>query len=314
MIKFFGELFREVLEDVVGYDSRLRHTIAPLLFNPGKITNDYIRDRRLYYVLPLRLYLITSVLFIVLLKLNTDTQAIIPIDDKEPAVASEVIALNAPTAKPTQPNEEQASISGAKNTPSQSQSAERVDDQNFGIHFEGDELTFKGKEFQEGGAFKAFADEIEKKWQAWKNDPAPLVKQVYELLPYMMFILLPIFAVILKLFYCFSKRYYVEHLIFLIHNHSFIYVALMLNMGLAGFYETFAQSGALGLRVMAEIADGLTTLIMIWMFVYIFLSMRRVYRQSWLVTLVKGTLLGSVYFTLISVGFVVTLLIGAYLA
>jgi hypothetical protein len=74
MIKFFGEVMVELLDDTLGYDSRLKNSIFLLLFRPGRITLDYIRGKRFHYVLPFKLYLITSVLFILLIKNVIDTE------------------------------------------------------------------------------------------------------------------------------------------------------------------------------------------------------------------------------------------------
>ncbi len=72
IIKFFGQVVIDVLDDVIGYDSRLKHTIVPLLFKPGKITNDYICGKVFHYVLPVRLYLILSVICILMVQAITD--------------------------------------------------------------------------------------------------------------------------------------------------------------------------------------------------------------------------------------------------
>lgn len=46
-----------------------------------------------------------------------------------------------------------------------------------------------------------------------------------------MFVLLPTFALILKLLYLRSRRYYTEHLILALHNHSFILQMLAFHLG-----------------------------------------------------------------------------------
>ena len=327
MIKFFGALFREVTEDVIGYDSRLRHTIIPLLFKPGKITNDYIKDRRFYYVLPLRLYLITSVIFILVLKFNTNTEnmvitdsdeqgAVTVVDDNNPTANNKSSSLEKGRPEDVSTLEQQENSELTDSNPAEDKDSEE-DSSDFGIQIDGDELNFKGDEFKQG-FLKDFADELKSKWAAWQEDPQPMVKQlvsqVFELLPYMMFVLLPIFALVLKLFYMFSNRYYVEHLIFLIHNHSFIYVALMLDMGLDHLDDNFSNSANSLIASLASFAGFAGVLLAVWIVAYIFISMRRVYNQGWALTILKGVLLGVIYFSLISFGFVTIVLVGAYLA
>lgn len=335
MIKFFGLLFREILDDVIGYDSRLKHTIFPLLFKPGQITNDYIKGRRFFYVLPLRLYLISSLLFILLLKVTTDPTKLLESQQKaENAPATQVqptptdkeeadrLSVEAPQVKlpslefSQSTNEADTSQNNLQDSKQdekpQVQSEENSEDQDFGINISDEGIQFQGEEFKQEGFIKEFAQEIEKKWQGWKADPKPLVKQVIELLPYMMFVLLPIFALFLKIFYLFSKRFYIEHLIFLLHNHCFIYVALMLKMGLDYLDGVLSVSNNWLASSVGNLAGLLSVLFGWWMILYVFLSLRKVFQQSWMMTISKGVLLGVIYFALISIGFIVTLLAGAY--
>ena len=40
-----------------------------------------------------------------------------------------------------------------------------------------------------------------------------------------MFVLIPLFALLLKLFYVFRRRLYMEHLIVALHSHAFLFLA-----------------------------------------------------------------------------------------
>jgi hypothetical protein len=94
--------------------------------------------------------------------------------------------------------------------------------------------------------------------------------------PKAMFFLLPVFALLLKLLYVRSGRLYVEHFIFALHYHAFPFAMATLLLG---------------------IPDGIIeTLVVLWLFVYLFLAMRRVYGQSKRRTFLKYSLLGLVYF------------------
>src|SRR5690349_10164183 len=60
---------REVTEDLTHADSRLWSTILALLFKPGFLTREFLNGRRVRYLPPLRLYLVLSVLFFLVLGL-----------------------------------------------------------------------------------------------------------------------------------------------------------------------------------------------------------------------------------------------------
>lgn len=71
------------------------------------------------------------------------------------------------------------------------------------------------------------------------SDPEMMVNKVLKLLSWAFFLLLPVFALILKLFY--FRVHFVRHLIFSIYMHSFIFVVLIVIV-LLGFILNNAAS------------------------------------------------------------------------
>lgn len=67
IIRFFGSLVHELLEDIINLDSRAVRTLIALLFRPGYLTREYISGKRFRYVPPLRLFLITSLFCIAMI-------------------------------------------------------------------------------------------------------------------------------------------------------------------------------------------------------------------------------------------------------
>jgi hypothetical protein len=109
--------------------------------------------------------------------------------------------------------------------------------------------------------------------------------------PTVMFVLLPLFALVLKLLYVRQGRFYAEHMIFLLHTHAFvfaIFTILLVREWLFGWAG--AVLGWTGL------APTIVALLLGWALVYIYLAMRRVYAQGWLKTLLKYWTLGWAYF------------------
>jgi Protein of unknown function (DUF3667) len=104
-------------------------------------------------------------------------------------------------------------------------------------------------------------------------------------IPAMMLCCIPLFAFILKILYVRQRRYYVEHLVYALHIHTFLYVAITI--------ATLAVMAAN--RTVPALAGWITGLMTIAILVQIFLSIRRVYRQNWFMTLVKFLFGGLVY-------------------
>ncbi len=62
-----GTLASELASEIASFDSKLVRTVLPLLFHPGFLTNEFNRGRRVRYLSPLKMYLVISALFFVVL-------------------------------------------------------------------------------------------------------------------------------------------------------------------------------------------------------------------------------------------------------
>jgi hypothetical protein len=115
-------------------------------------------------------------------------------------------------------------------------------------------------------------------------------------IPRAMFVFLPLLAFCMKLIYWRPKRYYVEHLLFMVHNHAFVFLAATLVM-LIGMIPYVGDYAAL--------LYWATFFYMAW---YIYRAMRNVYGQGRGLTVVKYFTLGFAYliagFTVFALTFV----------
>ena len=66
-----------------------------------------------------------------------------------------------------------------------------------------------------------------------------LLEAIVHNIPRAMFVFLPLLALVMKLMYWRPKRYYVEHLLFLVHNHAFVFLALTI-VGCSGIFPSSA--------------------------------------------------------------------------
>lgn len=137
-----------------------------------------------------------------------------------------------------------------------------------------------------------------------QEDPNLLKDAFLSTVPTTLFVLLPLFALLLKLAYLFKKRLYMEHLIVALHSHAFLcgalLVVVLLDMGADWVSALPWLSGAMGWVEVAMIA---------WMPVYLLLMQKRVYRQGWFMTLLKYGVLGTAYLVLVSFGAAISLLV-----
>jgi Protein of unknown function (DUF3667) len=118
-------------------------------------------------------------------------------------------------------------------------------------------------------------------------------------IPAMMLCCIPLFAFILKILYIRKGRFYVEHLVYALHIHTFLYVAVIIT--------ALAVMGAD--RTVPALVGWIKGLMACAIVVQIFLSIRRVYQQGWLMTVVKFLFGGLVYCVILVLAVAATALV-----
>lgn len=122
-------------------------------------------------------------------------------------------------------------------------------------------------------------------------------------LPQVLLVMLPVFALLLKLVYLFKRRLYIEHLMVAFHSHAFIFLALLLSMllALAGYsLPPWADTPL----------DWLQGLLWTWVAVYLLLMQKRIYRQGWPMTVLKFGFVGFCYSILLGLAMGAAMVIG----
>ncbi len=110
--------------------------------------------------------------------------------------------------------------------------------------------------------------------------------------PSALFLLVPVFAVLLKIAYFFTRRVYLEHLVVALYSHAFLLIMLTLAflLSAAGSWV----SGIPGILLSLCFAA-----VLVWMPVYLLLMQKRVYGQAWWLTIIKYLVVGNIYFMLL---------------
>jgi hypothetical protein len=136
---------------------------------------------------------------------------------------------------------------------------------------------------------------IKKAENAFRSDATPLVQEVIGKLPQLMFVLLPLFAILLKIMYIFSKRLYMEHLTVALHSHSFIFFTILL----VELLDVFAGYSKTVLPILTGSIEFASKALLIWIPIYLFIMQKRVYKQGYFFTFIKYSLIGTAYMILI---------------
>ncbi|HEY0371100.1 MAG TPA: DUF3667 domain-containing protein [Thermoanaerobaculia bacterium] len=135
-----------------------------------------------------------------------------------------------------------------------------------------------------------FERRLESGMQKTDKDPQLLGNEVLHHLPKVMFVLMPVFALVIWMFYRKQQRFYIPHLYYSVHFHAFVFLvmAVYLAINRAGVPKPVAA-----VLILAVIP-------------YHFVALRRVYGGTVGMTIVKGFAAGFLYW-LIAVGSVLAM-------
>jgi len=137
---------------------------------------------------------------------------------------------------------------------------------------------------------------VNKANEAFSTDPSLLIEQAISKLPQLMFILLPVFAFLLKIMFIFSSRLYMEHLTVALHSHSFIFLTILL----LEILDKVKDLSNTALPILSDTTSVVSMLLAIWLPVYLFLMQKRIYRQGVFMAVFKYMIISSLYMIMIA--------------
>jgi hypothetical protein len=233
-------------EDLTHADSRLWRTLLALLFKPGHLTAEFLAGRRARYLPPVRLYLVLSLAFFLFAAATQPRFTVLKLGE-DPADPGHTVYRAGPvSAAPTL-------TPGSTETPEQR--ADRV---------------CKDVSYSGPGEARIGPLMLSTCRKTVEDNGRHLSEIFLHNVPRAMFAFLPAIAGIMALLYWRPRRYYVEHLLLLVHNHAFVFLAVMLAWA-AGLL-VHGLPGALNFAL---------AMYFLW---YVFRSMRVAYGQGRMLT------------------------------
>ncbi len=320
----------EAFESISHADSRLWRTLWYLFSRPGFLTREFFAGRRVAYLPPFRLYLVMSVLFFTVVGLGGGESA--PLEVDRPLSSADSADLNAvaellETQQYGPMNAEQRAQTAAqlRALAAQSAAAESAAEAGPASAAPADAPDVNGKDaanvltgegvqtgisqfcadFETGADADQAARTAKQKsvlrWCQRFGDQGlgAVGETLAHNIPKAMFVFLPLLALCMKLIYWRPKRYYVEHLLFMVHNHTLVFLVtgILMVIGMIPFVGDYIWP-----------LNWAAFFYLVW---YIYRAMRNVYAQRRALTLVKYFVLGTLYFI---AGFAVFLLTLIYSA
>jgi len=303
----FRYVVADLLNEFLNWDSKFFTTIALLILKPWRLTNEFLAGKRVRYVNPLRLYLLASILFFFAVnygakginfdasklgpKDRADLEAELKKEDLPPAAREKLEALlrdSSPSPAPSpatnapSPTPAPTASSDVASQPTESANEQKKEYGKIG------ERPFMA--FDDAKSTTPFERWIEARAKEKMGEHGTkmglFISTLFSNLPYMMLCCIPLFACVLKVLYIRRRIFYIDHLIYALHIHTFFYTAIMLIV-LATIGLNHVAPGVL--------AGWLIALLWIAFVTQIFLSIRYVYRQGWFFSIFKFLFGGFIY-------------------
>lgn len=317
-----GVLFYNTISNYFSFDARFLKSFIPLMFKPGYLAKKFLEGKRLLYLHPAQMYLFVSVIFFFVFSFTVNdwikeankankeiakSDTLFKVDAEKQKVVDSVLlnVLKNPiqvNGKPLiKPDETQKVVDSIV------KSVENKDYVNtdFGISKKqldslrqagtGEEEIYKeiGMDDDAGLITRSFYKSLLGFSEG--KGLGNLIKRFVDTIPIAMFFLLPLFAIILKIFY-FRRGPYAYHLVFSFYFFSFLFTVFSLIVSFN--------------RFVTEIPMEINWLIVLSTFVYFYLALLNFYNRNWFTTLIKSGVITFIF--LLMVMPFASLLIGAF--
>ena len=240
------------------FDSKFLNTLGPLLFKPGFLTNEFIAGKRVRYVHPVQLYFFLSIIFFILFgtmgsnQINMTLESVssltpdslstaidqvkMDIEANDTVAALKLDSLSkvlSPVISNMLASDSMAKITSVTTIADSEDIAAPLELSFTNLpstvkEYE-DSINRLPLEVQPGSIQKGF-DRMFIRLSSM--DKKEIIKRFSDNtihnLPKLLFVLIPIFALILKLTFIRKRIYFVDHAVFTLHYHAFAFLFMLL--------------------------------------------------------------------------------------
>lgn len=241
------------IADYFHFDGKFFQSLVPLLFKPGKLTEEYLLGKRSRFVAPFKLVLFISVVYFIIVGMTFKMEFAAPKPKNSQGMADSIIKQN-----PKNPLDLYITYAGRAMSLDSVQTAVREK----GIDAFVDEMDPTASWLSRTIAFQVVNFAVQ--------GPEVFLKKMVHNASKVIFVLIPFVALLFKLIYVRKNRLYYDHLIFSLHFHAFLFIVLLIYQ-LIGFW-------------LFSIPVWILLLIVLF---YLLLAMKRVYKQRWMLTFLK---------------------------
>ena len=310
-------LFYNTISNYFSFDARFFKSFLPLVLKPGLIAKRFVEGKRLKYLHPAQFYLFISVVFFFIFSFkvreynsnvdkvlnegfkvlqNEKPEASVNLDSLQAAIIPDSI-LKANNIQGFKKISDTKAIKtkGANTTLDLGYNPKKLDSLIATGASEQEQLEFIGMD-DDSGFFKRLY--VKQALKFHKQRGGGIVQAFFDSVPIALFFMLPLFALILKLFY-WRRGVFAHHLVFSFYFFSFLFIVL-------GFLIAVNEW-------VIDLPNVMDWLIMLSTFIYLWLGLRRFYNQNYFVSLLKASMATFVYVSFIVPAALVVISITSFL-
>lgn len=304
-----GVLFYNTISNYFSFDARFLKSFFPLMFKPGYLAKRFLQGKRLMYLHPAQMYLFVSVIFFFVFsftisdwskEMNAFNQKIVKAE-----LAKESPEVSILQGEELDSIKKEELLNNLKRNKTlfrltdedlkKTDSILNADDSNalnidWGFNKSKiDSLVAFGAsdaEIYKEMGMKDDAGFIEKKFfKSILNiskgyGAGSIIQRAFDAVPIAMFILLPLFAFLLKLFY-YNSGSYAYHLVFSFYFFSFLFTLFALLLGIN--------------RFLFEIPNWISWVLVLSTFFYFYLSVLNFYERNWFTSFLKSSIITFIF-------------------
>ncbi len=248
------DFFGEFISSIVVYDSRLRNTLKHLLFRPGVITRNYVKGQHLKYANPFRFFLSVSIIyfllngFIGIFQSDFDNNQLYNNTSNLKVPSQNTFNLDSLAQNISTTTSEAIRLADSIETQEIKEPIKYLTDKQL------DTMSFAKSYFERISLYNEFYDKYKikdasvaldslyhkktsfNKWMYSKNttiekikeNPRAFMNYILAKIPFFLFFFTPFFALFFWLIYSKKIYTYVEHMVFIFHIFSFIFLAMLI--------------------------------------------------------------------------------------
>ncbi len=287
---FFSDLFH--------FDGKFFSTMKLLATKPGFLTAEYVRGRRAAHLNPIRMYLFVSAAFFLFLMsfvVGKDTE-VIKMTKSKRAKDSAVAANMSKSLKSFgQSLDDSIEVEEYRLPDSSNPLKLGIGIENTGgpkdvsisyyerpVHDYDSAQQALPEHLRDHGLKHYYKRKIIVARNAWMENPTEMRQRFtsgfFHSLPYVLFLSLPLIALLLKLLYIRRKEFfYVSHAIFTVHFYILVFITLFL---------------CFILEYLGTVGNILSSILFWSIYVYLYLAMKRFYKQGGFKTFIKFIMFG----------------------